>query len=196
MHKYTKPIIFLSLIFLITAACKKDNELTMLKFSKSDRKWFIYQPGQKYKFTNDAGDSIVYTVMKVEDTIETEYNWLPPFQEEIGKKEYYLAKLKSNTDSIRIYFGKEFQGNTNPDGLKHGILWISMKSQFPRLSVLEDKIPFSTVTLNGKTYNTVTPIFFQNSAIETFTKWINATYDQKSGFVEIIDVNNISWKRQ
>ena len=190
-----KPVILLSWIFILTTACRKDKGLPHLNFSKSDRQWFIYQPGQKYIFKNAAGDSIIYTVVNVEDSLMTEYDDFPPFQQEIGKKEYYLARLKSNTDSIRIYFGKQFQGNPNPDRLMHAILWVSMKSQFPRLSVLENNIPFSTAVINGKTYNTTTSIFFQNTSIETFTKWINATYDQKSGFVEIIDINNISWKR-
>jgi hypothetical protein len=64
---YLLPIIVLSFLM----ACKKEQELPHLSFSEEEKQWMIYQAGQQYKFKNDQGDSLVYTVTNVEHNSHT-----------------------------------------------------------------------------------------------------------------------------
>ncbi|MFL5746644.1 MAG: hypothetical protein ACJ751_18350 [Niastella sp.] len=194
--KFLLPIIILVTLF----ACKKEKEKVdnkkatpHLTFTQENKKWFIYFPGQDWKFKNDKGDSMVYKVMLIEQ------NFLQPeFRDTtstiIAYTQSYKVTLKSADDSIVVYFYKEYQSN-DPDKLRCNILWTSMKGQLLNLAAIENNASFNQKTVSGLTYTTVTPAVPSSDMVDPFTRFDKAWYDQGAGFIEIIDMNGVSWKR-
>jgi hypothetical protein len=187
---YLIPIMVMS--FLI--ACKKEQGLPHLTFSGEEKQWMIYQAGQQFKFKNDQGDSLVYMVTNVEHNSHTPQYKDTSWAIEAYTESYY-AKLAAANDSIIIYLYKEWQDFTDPNKLKQTIRWISVKNQFVRLAAIENNAPFFSRTINGKTYSKVTEALPPWDIVYPFTKFDKAYYDQRSGFIEIIDINGVSWKR-
>lgn len=191
--KYLKLI---PLFLILFASCKKETTSPRLSFSAEERKWFIYQNGQRITFKNAAGDSIIYTVSNVRNEFKPEFK--DPFTNpvEIGKAEFYSADLRANTDSIFIYFYKEFQYNSNPDKMRQTIMWLTAVGEFVNLDAIENSVPFTTKIINGITYNKVTGVTPTTQALYPWSKWDKAYYDQQFGFIELIDRNGNSWFRQ
>ena len=191
--KYLK---FISALIILLTACKKESTNPTLSFTAGERNWFIYQIGQSFKFKNSLGDSLVYTVTNVRSGFKPEYQ--DPFTNpvEIGQTEFYAADLKANTDSIFLYFYKEFQYNTDPNKMRQTIRWGKFTSQFVNLATIENQVPFTTMTINNVIYNKVTQVIPTNQDLYPWTIWANANYDQKFGFIELIDLNGRSWRRQ
>lgn len=189
---YLIPIIVVTFLM----ACKKEQGLPHISFSDEERQWMIYQAGQQFKFKNDQGDSIVYTVTNVEHNSHT-----PEYRDTswaiVAYTESYYAKLAADNDSIIIYLYKEWGWENNPDRykLRQTIRWIGVKNQFVRLAAIENNAPFTSRTVNGKTYTRVTDAFPPWDIVYPFTLYDRAYYDQRSGFIEIIDLNGVSWKR-
>lgn len=183
--------------FLFTlSACKKENKLPTLSFSSEEKNWFIYQVGQSIKFKNALGDSVTYSVSSVRDDFKKEYK--DPFNNsvEIGTTEFYQVDLGGPIDSIFIYFYKEFQYSANPDKMQQTIRWNNVLGQFVELEAIKTQAPFTTKTINGITYNRVTQANPISQTLYPWTKWKSAIYDQLYGFIELIDVNDVSWLRQ
>ena len=178
----------------ILIPCKKETGPPSLRFSNDEKQWLIYHAGQEYKFKNEAGDSIVYTVTNIEHRSNT-----PEYKDTsfkiVAYTESYLAKLASSNDSIIIYFYKEWQFNTEPNKLKQTIRWLKVKNQFVKLAAIENNASFTTRTVNGKTYSKVTQAIPDHDTVYPFTQFDKGYYDQQSGFIEIIDLNGVSWKR-
>ena len=191
--KYLKLIPILLLFF---NSCKKDSPNPKLSFSAAERKWFIYQNGQSIKFKNSAGDSLIYIITNVQNNFKPEYK--DPFTTpvEIGMTEFYSADLKSNTDSIFIYFYKEFQYNSDPNKMRQTIRWNNILGQFVELDAIQNLTPFTLQTINNITYNKVTKATPKTQTSYPWTIWSKANYDQQFGFIELIDNNGNSWQRQ
>jgi hypothetical protein len=191
--KYLLPIVILVSLF----ACKKDkvedSATPRLTFSQEDKKWFTFYPGQDWKFKNDKGDSLVYKVMLIEQ------NFLKPEYKDTTKTiiaytQSYRARLESADDSIIVHFYKEYQTG-EPDKLRANIRWLTMRGQFIKLAAIETNASFNQKTINGLTYTTVTPALLFSYMDWPFTRFTSALYDQGAGFIEIIDLNGVSWKR-
>ena len=191
--KYLKLIPILMLFF---ASCKKDTINPKLSFSAEERKWFIYQNGQSIKFKNSSGDLLVYIISNVQNNFKHEYK--EPFTNpvDIGETEFYSADLKSNTDSIFIYFYKEFQYNSDPNKMRQTIRWNNILGQFVELDAIQNLTPFTLQTINNITYNKVTKATPKTQTSYPWTIWSKAIYDQQFGFIELIDNNGNSWQRQ
>jgi hypothetical protein len=188
--KYLKLITFLLLFFV---SCKKYTSNPNLSFSTEERKWFIYQNGQNFKFKNAVGDSLMYFVSNVRNSYKPEYK--DPFTNpvEIATTEFYSADLKSNTDSIFIYFYKEFQYNSNPNTMRQTIRWNNMLGQFVEFEAIQNPNPFTVKSINNITYNKVTKANPITQTSYPWTLWSKANYDQQFGFIELIDNNGNSW---
>jgi len=167
-----------------------------LSFSNEERKWFIYQIGQNIKFKNSLGDSIIYLVENIRNDFLTEYK--DPFTNpiKIGMTEYYSVDLKSNTDSIIIYFYKEFQFNSDPNKMQQSIRWHKVLGQFVELEAVKNNAPFTSKIINNVTFTKVTQATPLNQTSYPWTIWAMAHYDQQFGFIELIDINGNSWLRQ
>ena len=191
--KYLKIIAFF--LFTLTA-CKKENTLPTLSFSAEESKWFIYQIGQSIKLKNALGDSVTYSVTSIRQDFKPEYK--DPFTNrvEIGTTEFYQVDLRGPVDSIFIYFYKEFQYSAYPDKMKQTIRWNNVLGQFVELEAIKTQTPFTSKQINGSTYNKVTQANPLSQTLYPWTKWKSAIYDQNSGFIELIDINGVSWLRQ
>ncbi|HKC35313.1 MAG TPA: hypothetical protein VKB95_04595 [Chitinophagaceae bacterium] len=187
--------LLLGLLGILTA-CKKEATLPTLSFSTEDRKWFIYQIGQTIKLKNASGDSVVYTVTSVRNDFKSEY--IDPLTNpvKIGTTEFYQVDLNGPTDSIFLYFYKEFQYSSNSNKMKQTIRWNSMLGQFAELEAIQTQSSFIIKTINGVTYNKVTQATPSSQTSYPWTKWKVAYYDQSSGLIELIDINGGSWLRQ
>lgn len=191
--KYLTLIAF----FLFTLpACKKENTLPTLSFSAEESKWFIYQIGQSIKLKNAFGDSVTYSVTSIQHDFKPEYKDPSTNPIEIGKTEFYQVDLRGPIDSIFIFFYKEIQYNAYPDKMKQTIRWNNVIGQFVELEAIKTQAPFTTKTINGITYNKVTQANPVSQTMYPRTKWKGAIYDQDSGFIELIDINGVSWLRQ
>ena len=181
---------------LFFASCKKDTINPKLSFSAEERKWFIYQNGQSIKFKNSSGDLLVYIISNVQNNFKHEYK--EPFTNpvDIGETEFYSADLKSNTDSIFIYFYKEFQYNSDPNKMRQTIRWNNILGQFVELDAIQNLTPFTLQTINNITYNKVTKATPKTQTSYPWTIWSKANYDQQFGFIELIDNNGNLWHRQ
>jgi hypothetical protein len=188
---------FILIISIGIASCKKEDVPARLRFTAQERQWFIYEKDQQFKFKNDFSDSLVFTVTKVEHNYNApEYSlYDTTFTRIVALNETYLAKLNSQNDSIIIYFYKELQFEHQPDKMKQTIRWNSVKNQFVELSAIKDHSPFSNRIVNGVTYAHVTQALPITQDVYSWTKYDYAYYDQKAGFIEIIDLNGVSWKR-
>ncbi|HEX6431067.1 MAG TPA: hypothetical protein VF008_25430 [Niastella sp.] len=186
------PIALITILF----ACKKEKEkdLPRLTFTKEDKQWLVYQAGQKFKFKNDLGDSLVYTVISIEQSF-----YRPEYKDTnytiVAYTESYEAKLTSATDTINIYFYKTLQYSDDPNKLRQTIRWLRMKGYFVKLAALEYNASFTHKTVNGLTYTTVTPAVPQTDLVYPSTQFDKAFYDQGAGLIEIIDLSGASWKR-
>jgi len=182
-------------ILILLIACKKEtvNNIPHLTFTQEEKKWFTYGIGEELKFKNDQGDSLVYRVTNIvysnfrPEYIDTTYTI-------VATSESYDVKLRSATDSIVLFFYKEFK-SYDPDKMRHTILWTTMRGQFVKLAAIENNASFNQKTINGLTYTTVTPTVPSSDGIYPWTKYDKAYYDQGAGFIEIIDLNGVSWKR-
>ncbi len=188
--KYFIPILLISFLM----ACKKEQGLSQLSFTDEERQWMIYHEGQQFKFKNDQGDSLVYTVTNVEHNSHTPQYKDTSWAIEAYSESYY-AKLAADNDSIIIYLYKYWSYASDRNKLQQTIRWISVKNQFVRLAAIENNAPFTSRIVNGKTYTAVTEAFPPFNNVYPFTKFDRAYYDQRSGFIEIIDLNGVSWKR-
>jgi hypothetical protein len=190
MIKFILPAM---LIFVFIACKKEKDELPHLTFTKEEKEWMIYEAGQEFKFRNDNGDSLVYMVTEVRhDTHTPEYidtTWVP-----VAYNESYYAKLTNANDSIIIYFYKA-SSMYDPHKLRQTIRWHGIKNQFVKLAAIENNAPFTSRMINGKTYSFVTPAIPLTDDVAPWTLYDKAYYDQKAGFIEIIDLNGVSWKR-
>jgi hypothetical protein len=189
--KHLIPIVLIVILF----ACKKEYESPpRLTFSNEEKKWLVYQAGQELKFKNDRGDSLVYKVTSTEHS-----NYTPEYKDTsrniVGYTESYLAKLESAADSMILYFYKEHRSFDDPNKLQLTIRWISMRGQIIKLAAIENNASFTHKTVNGLTYTTVTPTIPSNDMVAPFTHFDRAYYDQGAGFIEIIDMAGVSWKR-
>lgn len=187
--KHLLPITILVLLF----ACKKETESKPhLTFTKEDKKWFTYNVGYEWKFKNDRGDSLVYRTTSIREN-----NYRPEYTDTVGTiaayAETYDVQLRSGTDSINLYFFKELK--PDPNKLQLNILWTTMRGQVIYLSAIKDNASFNQKTVNGLTYTTVTPTVTGSDQVNPFTRFDKAYYDQGAGFIEIIDMNGVSWKR-
>lgn len=167
-----------------------------LQFTREERQWFIYQIGQQFKFKNSNGDSLVYLVTNVDHNYDTPEYTDTSYSKIAAFTETYLAKLESDSDFIIIYFYKESIFGSDPNRMRQTIAWHSVKNQFVELSAIKNGAPFFDRTVNGLTYSKVTEAIPPTQEVYSFTKFDFAYYDQKSGFIEIIDLNGDSWKRQ
>jgi hypothetical protein len=188
--KYLLPILLVSFLM----ACKKEKGLPQLSFTNEERQWMIYQEGQQFKFKNDQGDSLVYTVTNVVHNSHTPQYKDTSWSVDAYTESYY-AKLDAANDSIIIYLYKYWEFSSDRNKLRQTIRWISVKNQFVRLAAIESNAPFTSRIVNGKTYTTVTEAFPPFNTVYPFTKFDRAYYDQQSGFIEIIGLNGVSWKR-
>jgi len=190
--KHLLPITLIVILF----ACKKEyhDPIPRLKFTAEDKKWFTYGIGQRLKFKNDKGDSLVYMVTWIAESSVT-----PQYKDTTwaieAYTESYLVQLTSDIDSIRLYFYKEYSPYRDSDKMQHTILWTTMRGQFVQLAALENNASFVYKTVNGVTYTTVTPAIPSSDQVNPWTKWDKAWYDQGAGFIELIDLNGVSWKR-
>ena len=188
--KHLLPIAILILLF----ACKKEtiNNIPHLTFTQEDKKWFTYNLNYEWKFKNDRGDSLVYRVTSISGR-----NYRPEVIDTAGTivaySETYDVQLRSATDSINIYFYKELK--PDPNKLQLTMLWTTMRGQVIYLSAIKDNASFNQKTVNGLTYTTVTPTTPISDGLYPFTRFDKAYYDQGAGFIEIIDMNGVSWKR-
>ena len=139
---------------------------------------------------------MTYSVTSVQDDFKKEYK--DPFTNsvEIGTTEFYQVDLRGPMDSIFIYFYKEFQYSDHPNKMKQTIRWNKVLGQFLELEAIKTQEPFFTKTINGITYNKVTQANPVSKTLYPWTKWKSAIYDQNSGFIELIDINGVSWIRQ
>ena len=197
MRNYMRTA-FILFISIAIVSCEKEDMPPRLRFTTEERQWFIYEKGQQFKFKNDSGDSLVFTVTNVEHKYNApEYRLRDTtFSEIVALNETYLAKLESQNDSIIIFFYKELQFEHQPDKMKQTIRWNTIKNQFVELSAIKDHSPFSSRSVNGVTYTHVTLALPVTQDVYSWTKYDHAYYDQKAGFIEIIDLNGVSWKRQ
>ena len=181
-------------IFITLLACKKETDnIPRLTFTQVEKKWLTYGIRDEWKFKNDHGDSIVYRVTSIQHS-----NFRPEYRDTsrviAAYSESYDVKLKSATDSINIFFFKEFQ-SLDPNKLRLTILWTTMRGQVIYLAATEYNASFNHKTVNGLTYTTVTSTVPDPDGVYPFTRWDKAYYDQGAGFIEIIDMNGVSWKR-
>ena len=185
----------LPLAILVTLlACKKETESTpRLTFTQEDKKWFTYHIGNEWKFKNDRGDSLVYRVTQIEK-LNFNPEYIDSFRTIVAYSETYYVKLESATDSIKLFFFKELR-SIDPDKLQCNILWVTMRGQLINLAAIKDNASFNQKTVNGLTYTTVTPTTSTPAGVAPFTRFDKAYYDQGAGFIEIIDMNGVSWKR-
>jgi hypothetical protein len=178
---------------MLLFACKKETVDTTphLTFTPEEKKWFTYGIGNELKFKNDKGDSLLYKVTRIVYS-----NFTPEYRDTSyvirATTESYYAKLESATDSIILYFYKE---TYDPNKMRLTLRWHSMQGQFAKLTAIENKASFNQKTVNGLTYTTVTPALPMTDQVLPFTQFNNAYYDQGAGFIEIIDLNGVSWKR-
>ncbi len=181
---------------MLLASCKKEKTNPRLSFTAEERKWFIYQNGQSIKFKNTAGDSLQYFVSNVRNEFKAEYR--DPFTNpiEIGMIEFYSANLKSNTDSIFIYFYKEIQYNSDPNKMRQTIRWNNARGQSVEFEAIESLTPFTSITINNFTYDKVTKASPKTQTSYPWTIWESANYDQQFGFIELREINGNSWLRQ
>ncbi|HEX8332091.1 MAG TPA: hypothetical protein VF622_05685 [Segetibacter sp.] len=186
---------YLLIVLIGIFGCKKENQFSRLQFTTAEKEWLIYQQGQQFKFKNSSGDSLIYSVTKVEHTYDTREYTDTSFSKVASLRETYFAKLESSNDSIIIYFYKASQFGYDPNKMQQTIRWRSVKNQFVELSAIKDRIPFDNRTINGVTYTRVTQALPLTQTTYSFTRFDYAYYDQKAGFIEIIDLNGISWKR-
>jgi hypothetical protein len=187
--KYLLPIA----ILVTLLACKKETQnIPHLTFTPEDKKWFVFKAGQQLIFKNDQGDSLVYRVTLIEKN-----NFTPEYADTsrniVAYSEAYNVQLRSATDSINIYFYKELK--PDPNKLRNTILWTTMRGQVIYLAAIEHNASFNQKTVNGLTYTTVTTVVPSSDAVDPFTRFDKAYYDQGAGFIEIIDMNGVSWKR-
>lgn len=189
-----KHIIFQCLIFIILLSCKKEKEFPTLSFTSEQKQWLIYEVGQKLNFKNASGDSLNYTVIKVEKGYKPQYLNPQPNAPLLGNAEFYYTILASKSDSIFIYFYKEF-GGSNLDNMKQTIRWNTFRGQFVELEAIEKGTPFITKTINSVKYFKVTQALPVGVIDYPFTRFNQAYYDQKSGFIEIIDTSSNLWLR-
>ena len=80
--------------------------------------------------------------------------------------------------------------------MKQTIRWNNVLGQFVELEAIKTQTPFTSKQINGSTYNKVTQANPLSQTLYPWTKWKSAIYDQNSGFIELIDINGVSWLRQ
>jgi hypothetical protein len=80
----------------------------------------------------------VYFVTNVRNDFKQEYKDPLTNPVEIGMAEFYSADLKSNTDSVFIYFYKEFQYNSDPNKMRQTISWNKAIGQFVELEAIKN----------------------------------------------------------
>jgi hypothetical protein len=188
--KYLLPIL---LVFFLMA-CKKEQGLPQLSFTNEDKQWMIYETGQQFKFKNDQGDSLVYTVTYLaHDTHDAEYK--DTSYTVVAYTESYYVQLTAADDSIVIILYKQWHNNPEPNKLRQFIRWVRVKYGGVILGAIYYNTPFTSRTVNGKTYTRVTEALPPQDIVDPFTKFDRAYYDQQSGFIEIIDLKGVSWKR-
>ena len=175
-------------------ACKKEQGLPQLSFTNEEKQWLIYQTGQQFKFKNDQGDSLVYTVTNVAHNSHKPQYKDTNYTVEAYTESYY-AKLAAENDSIIIYLYKYWEYSSDRDKLRQTIRWWRVKNQFVKLAAIENNAPFTSRTVNGITYTKVTEALPPWDTVYPWTLFDKAYYDQQSGFIEIIDLNGVSWKR-
>ena len=187
---------FIIVILLLASACKKEDSLPRLSFSAEERNWFIYQVGQEFKFKNPAGDSIIFIVDSVKDYFSPEYK--DPFTNSVklDDAETYEAHLISGDDFINIAFYKSSQFNSDANKLNQTIIWHDAAGQFVEIENIKNQVPFTSTILYGITYKKVSAVIPLSYLQYPWTKWNTAFYDQNSGFIELIDLNGVSWERQ
>jgi hypothetical protein len=154
----------------------------------------IYHAGQQFKFKNDQGDSLVYMVTNVEHKSHTPQYRDTTYAIDAYSESYYV-KLAAANDSIIIYLYKYWSSAYDRNKLQQTIRWLRVKNQNVRLNAIEKNAPFTNRTVNGKTYSKVTEALPPWETVYPFTLFDRAYYDQQFGFIEIIDLNGISWKR-
>jgi hypothetical protein len=191
-----KKIIQISISLILLFSCKKDTSVPVLNFSDEERSWFIYQKGQFFTFKNVSGESIEYKVTEIKNGFITELK--DPFSNpiEVAKTEYFQANLLSTTDSIVVYFYKEYQFNSSPNKMRQAIRWLNMTGQFVKLDAIENSTSFFTRVVNNTTYSNVTKATPVNETSYPWTQWKNAYYDKQYGLIELIDLKGNSWLRQ
>jgi hypothetical protein len=124
--------------------------------------------------------------------IKTLLEIVPP----VHDVETYIAHLKANDDFINIAFYKSSIFGSNANKLNQTIAWHNVAGQFVDLENIKDQTPFISKTVGGITYNRVTSAIPTSDVKYSWTKWNYAYYDQKSGFIELIDTGGVSWLRQ
>lgn len=197
--KYT---LLLSFIFLFVSGCKREDTQPRLAFSKEERKWFIYQRGQEFRFKNPTGDSIVFTVDSVCNYFSTEYGGTINNPVELGNGEFYEVYLSGNDDAnpindfIYITFYKDLQLNSRADKMQQTITWHKVIGQYVEIENIKNQATLVSRTINNITYNKVSAAVPTNDLPAPWTKWEGAYYDQQSGFIELIDTSGTSWLRQ
>jgi|SRR5882672_4302071 len=190
--KYLK---FITVIILAVSACKKEDSLPKLSFSAEERKWFIYQVGQKFKFKSPAGDSIVFVVDSVIDYFHKEHKY-PDTSIAIGEAETYVAHLTADDDFINIAFYKSSLYNSHPSKLNQTIAWHNVAGQFVEIENIKNQAPFTSTIINNIAYDKVSAAIPASYTQYPWTKWNTAYYDQDYGFIELIDTNGVYWARQ
>jgi len=197
LTKSVKYLKFIAFILFVASACKKEEDsLSRLSFSDEERKWFIYQVGQKFKFKNQAGDSIVYVVDSVNDYFAPEYQ--DPFTNpvKVDDAETYVAHLTADDDFINIAFYKSSLYDSKPNKLNQTIGWHKVAGQFVEIENIKNEVPFTLMMMHNILYNKVSAVYPTSYTQYPWTKWITAYYDQNSGFLELIDKDGFSWYRQ
>lgn len=188
--KYLIPILLGSFLM----ACKKEQGLPHLSFTNEERQWMIYHTGQQFKFKNDKGDSLVYTVTYLaHDSHAPEYK--DTSYTVVAYTESYYVKLTAANDSIVIILYKQWQNNSDPDKLQQFVRWVRVKNESVALAAIYYNAPFTSRTVNGMTYTRVTEALPPWDTVYPYTLYDKAYYDQQSGFIEIIDLHGVSWKR-
>jgi hypothetical protein len=190
--KYLKSIIA---IFFMLSACKKEDALPRLSFSEHERNWFIYQVGQEFKFKSPTGDSIIFVVDSVIDYFHQERDY-PDTGVVIDEAETYVAHLTASDDFINVAFYKASLYHSDANKLNQTIAWHDVTGQFVEVEAIKDQTPFISKTINEVTYDKVSAALPMSDEQYQWTKWESAYYDQKNGFIELIDINGASWVRQ
>ncbi|HYK45698.1 MAG TPA: hypothetical protein VEV83_11050 [Parafilimonas sp.] len=186
---------FIVAIFFLLCACKKEEAVRRLSFSEQERSWFIYHVGQQFKFKSAIGDSIIFLVDSVIDYFHPEYKY-PDTTVVIDEAETYVAHLTAADDFINIAFYKSSLYLSDASELNETIAWHDVTGQFVEIDAIKSETPFTVKTLNGVTYDKVSAAVPMSDVLYPWTRWESAYYDQKSGFIELIDTSGASWIRQ
>jgi hypothetical protein len=190
--KYLK---FIIVILFAASSCKKEDSLPRLSFSAQERKWFIYQVGQEFKFKSPTGDSVIFIVDSVTDSFHQEHKY-PDTSVAIDEAETYVAHLTAKDDFINIAFYKSSLYNSDAAKLNQTIGWHDVAGQFVEIENIKNQVPFTSAIIYNTTYNKVSAAIPMSYIQYSWTKWNTAFYDQNSGFIELIDLNGVYWERQ